>query len=169
MLKLAYDFSVRAIRTFRGQPIAKAAERPFCEWREADLHREVSPAESSGELDRLSASIMSVANRYKHSRGRGFQDHLQGVAELLQRWEQDAMTVRIGLFHSAYSTQQYPYGLYSYHQREQLRALIGDDAERLVFLFCSHDRVDLYAQAVELAKGGAALPEDGLELRNALT
>jgi len=169
MLKLAYDFSNRAIRTFRGRPIASAAERPYCEWGEADLHREVSAAVSSNELDRLGASILSVANRYKHSRGRGFQDHLQGVARLLQRWEQDALIVQIGLFHSAYSTQQYPYGLYGYQQRDQLRALIGDDAERLVFLFCSHDRVDLYAQAVELAKAGATLPRDGLEVRNALT
>ncbi len=169
MLKLAYDFSRRAISTFRGRPVANAAERPFCEWCEEDLHREVSPAVPSSELDRLGSSILSVANRYKHSRGRGFQDHLRGVAELLQRWYQDALTVRIGLFHSAYSTQQYPYGLYSYEQRDKLRALIGDDAERLVFLFCSHDRVDLYAQAVELAKAGATLPRDGLDLRNALT
>lgn len=169
MLKLAFDFSTRAISTFRGQPIASAAERPFCEWGEADLHRKVAPAVSSNDLDRLGASILSVANGYKHSRGRDFQDHLQGVAGLLQRWEQDALTVQVGLFHSAYSTQQYPYGLYSYQQRDKLRALIGHDAERLVFLFCSHDRVDLYAQTVELAKAGKTLPQDGLELRNAFS
>ncbi|PKL96633.1 MAG: hypothetical protein CVV18_00930 [Gammaproteobacteria bacterium HGW-Gammaproteobacteria-8] len=169
MLKLAYDFTRRAITTFRGQPIANAAERPFCEWGAGDLDPDLSSAGLSDDFDRLGASILGVASRYKHSRGRAFQDHLQGVARLLQRWEQDALIVRIGLFHSAYSTQQYPYGLYGYEQRDELRALIGHDTERLVFLFCSHDRVDLYAQAVELAKAGETLPEDGLELRNALT
>lgn len=169
MLKLAYDFSRRAISTYRGQPIASSEELRHCEWSAADLQADVSPAVAANELDRLSDSVLALANNYKHSRGRGFQDHLQGVAGLLQRWDQDALTVQIGLFHSAYSTQQYPYGLYGYAQREDLQALIGRDAERLVFLFCSHDRVDLYAQAVELTKAGATLPEAGLRLRNALT
>lgn len=169
MLKLAYDFSRRAISTYRGQPIAAADEQSACEWRKADLDAQVSPAVVSNELDRLSDSVLAIADNYQHSRGRGFQDHLQGVAGLLQRWGQDALIVQIGLLHSAYSTQQYPYGLYSYAQRDELRDLIGRDAERLVFVFCSHDRVDLYAQAVELAKAGATLPADGLVLRNALT
>ena len=46
---------------------------------------------------------------------------------------------------------------------------MGVDGERLVFVFCTHDRVDLYAQVVELARRGQTLPADGLLLRNALT
>jgi len=169
MLKLAYDFSRRAVATFRGQPIAALDDRQNCEWRAADLIAEVSPAVGVNDYDQLADSVLSIANNYKHSRGRDFQDHLQGVAGLLVRWQQEPLIVQIGLLHSAYSTQQYPYGLYSYAEREKLAELIGADAERMVFLFCSHDRVDLYAQAVELCKRGMALPGEGLLLRNALT
>ena len=169
MLKLAYDFSRRAVSTLRGQPIATTEDRQSCEWRAEDLSAEVSSAVRVNDFDQLADSVLKVANNYKHSRGRDFQDHLQGVAGLLVRWQQEPLIVQIGLLHSAYSTQQYPYGLYSYAEREKLAELIGKDAERLVFLFCSHDRVDLYAQAIALCKRGQALPEDGLVLRNALT
>ncbi len=169
MLKLAYDFSRRAVATFRGQPIATPEDRQSCEWRSEDLKAEISPAVRVNDYDQLADSVLKVANNYKHSRGRDFQDHLQGVAGLLVRWQQEPLIVQIGLLHSAYSTQQYPYGLYSYAEREKLAELIGPDAERLVFLFCSHDRVDLYSQAIGLCKRGQVLPDEGLVLRNALT
>lgn len=169
MLKLAYDFSRRAITTLRGQPIVAAANADGCSWLPDDLVSGLSGVVHSNELDRLNDEVLSRANSYKHSRGRDFQDHLQGVAGLLMRWNQDPLTVQTGLFHSAYSTQQYPYGLYSYAQRQELQALIGKDGERLVFLFCSHDRVDLYAQALAMARAGEKLSSEGLRLRNALT
>ncbi len=169
MLKLAYDFSRRAITTLRGLPIADLDQSASCSWQPEDLAPELSAVVQTNELDRLSQDVLARADNYTHSRGRGFQDHLQGVAGLLQRWSQDPLTIQTGLFHSAYSTQQYPYGLYSYAQRNQLQALIGKDGERLVFLFCSHDRVDLYAQAVQIVRSGQALSAEGLRLRNALT
>ena len=169
MLKLAYDFSRRAITTLRGRPIADAEQSQWCDWQPEDLAPELSAVVQTNELDKLSEDVLALADNYKHSRGRGFQEHLQGVAGLLLRWSQDPLTIQTGLFHSAYSTQQYPYGLYSYAERDQLQALIGKDGERLVFLFCSHDRVDLYAQAVQLVRTGETLSAEGLRLRNALT
>jgi len=169
VLKLAYDFTRRAVTTWRGQPIVEASELQACSWQTDDLAPGLSAVVQSNELDRLSASVLQRADNYKHSRGRGFQDHLQGVAGLLMRWQQAPLTIQTGLFHSAYSTQQYPYGLYSYAQRHELQALIGIDGERLVFLFCSHDRVDLYAQALALVRAGETLSSVGLRLRNALT
>ena len=169
MLKLAYDFSRRAVSTLRGLPIAQEAERADCEWREVDLNADISPVVRTNDFNQLSDSVLGVANNYKHSRGRGFQDHLQGVAGLLLRWQQEPLIVQVGLLHSAYSTQQYPYGLFSYAERFKLAELIGPDAERLTFIFCSHDRVDLYAQAIALCKRGVGLPDEGLVLRNALT
>ena len=169
MLKLAYDFSRRAITTLRGRPIAAVQQSQWCEWHPEDLTPELSAVVQTNELARLSDDVLALADNYKHSRGRGFQDHLQGVAGLLTRWKQNPLTIQTGLFHSAYSTQQYPYGLYSYRERSQLQALIGKDGERLVFLFCSHDRVDLYAQAVQLVRAGETLGAQGLRLRNALT
>ncbi len=169
MLKLAYDFTRRAVTTWRGQPIVDASEQQACTWRADDLAPGLSAVVQSNELDRLNASVLQRADNYKHSRGRGFQEHLQGVAGLLMRWQQAPLTIQTGLFHSAYSTQQYPYGLYSYTQRHELQSLIGVDGERLVFLFCSHDRVDLYAQALALVRAGETLSAQGLRLRNALT
>ena len=169
MLKLAYDFSRRAITTLRGQPIVDDIERSHCEWREEDLKDALVPAIKQNDYGSLTSSVLAVADNYKHSRGRGFQEHLQGVAALLERWHQEPLVVQIGLLHSAYSTQQYPYGLFSYADRDKLAELIGPTAERLVFLFCSHDRVDLYSQAISLCKTGQVLPEEGLLLRNALT
>lgn len=169
MLKLAYDFSRRAITTWRGQPIVATRDVQACSWQVEDLAPGLTAAVQSNELDRLNDSVLQRADNYKHSRGRDFQDHLQGVAGVLLRWKQEPLTVQTGLLHSAYSTQQYPYGLYSYAQRHELQALLGRDGERLVFLFCSHDRVDLYAQALALVQAGRTVGPEGLLLRNALT
>ncbi|MEM7218431.1 MAG: DUF6817 domain-containing protein [Pseudomonadota bacterium] len=169
MLKLAYDFTSRAIMTLRGKPIVGPAERPACSWQPSDLAGASVLHAPQNELTALREDLFATAARYKHSRGRAFTEHLEGVAKLLTAWDQPAGIVQTGLLHSAYSTQQYPYGLFDYGGREELARLVGDDAERLVFLFCSHDRVDLYAQALDLAREGRALPDAGLVLRNALT
>ena len=168
MLKLALDFSSRALKTLRQQPIASQAERWHCEWTAADLAPDVDVA-GANDPGELGVLVREQASRFQHSRGRAFTDHLDGVGALLSRWSQPALVVQTGLYHSAYSTQQYPYGLYSYTDRDALREVLGRDGERLVFLFCSHDRVDLYAQAVALAERREPLPEEGLTVRNALT
>lgn len=169
MLKLAYDFSARAVKTLRQLPIADEGSRELCEWQADDLPQQLAQVAPTNDLTQLRDDVVARAGQYKHSRGRDFTTHLEGVAGVLQRWDRSPLVIQTGLFHSAYSTQQYPYGLYDHTQREQLRAVLGVDGERLVFVFCTHDRVDLYAQAVQLAKAGAALPSEGLVLRNALT
>lgn len=169
MLKLAYDFSARAVKTLRGQPIASPATRAICEWQAADLAGQVELAAPVNDLTQLRDDVVARAGQYKHSRGRDFTTHLEGVAAVLHRWNSAPLVIQTGLFHSAYSTQQYPYGIYDHTQRDQLRRVLGETGERLVFVFCTHDRVDLYDQAIRLARSGATLPADGLMLRNALT
>ena len=169
MLKLAYDFSARAIQTMRHMPIADEATRGVCEWQPEDLVGKLDGVVPTNDLTHLRDDVVARAGRYKHSRGRDFTVHLEGVAGVLQRWQRTPLVIQTGLFHSAYSTQQYPYGIYDHTQREQLESVLGADGERLVFLFCTHDRVDLYAQAVGLARAGQTLPAEGLLLRNALT
>ena len=169
MLKLAYDFSARAIRTLRHVPIADIETRTACEWQNEDLSTGLASFVPTNDLEHLRDDVVERAGRFKHSRGRDFKVHLEGVAAVLMRWNCAPLVVQTGLFHSAYSTQQYPYGIYDHTQREQLISVLGTDGERLVFVFCTHDRVDLYAQVVELARAGQPLPAEGLRLRNALT
>lgn len=169
MASLALDFAARALTTALARPIAAPAQRADCRWQTADLQSANPEVYAPNELPPLRALINAEASKYRHSRGRAFSEHLHGVAGLLERWGAPALAVEAGLCHSLYSTQQYPYGLYAYSERAEVRSLLGAPLERLVFLFCSHDRVDLYGQAVELARAGRVLPEQGLTLRNALT
>jgi len=169
MLQLAFDFTARAVQTFRGLPIARESDRDACSWQAADLAPALAAVVPANDLSRLRDDVVARAGHYRHSRGRAFTTHLEGVGAVLATWGQPPLVVQTGLYHSAYSTQQYPYGLYTYAARDELRQILGADGERLVFLFCSHDRVNLYAQVVTLARTGRRLPADGLILRNALT
>lgn len=168
-MTLAIDFAARAVTTALGRPIAPPTMRAHCEWREADTAPLPLAAGEAVSHGSLLGTIREQGAKYPHSRGRAFSDHLEGVSALLAHWQAPSLLVEGGLCHSIYSTQQFPYGLFDYSQRDQVRERLGSELERLVFLFCSHDRVDLYAQAIDLARAGRVLPASGLRLRNALT
>lgn len=169
MAQLVIDFTARALTTALARPIASASEVGHCGWQPEDFEIAPPQQERPAQREALPGLLKERAANYKHSRGRAFTEHLHGVSALLARWGAPAFIVDAGLCHSLYSTQQYPYGLYAHSDREQVQSILGLSLERLVFLFCSHDRVDLYGQVVELAKAGKCLPADGLTLRNALT
>jgi hypothetical protein len=112
---------------------------------------------------------LSAGRTFPHSRGRPFAIHLTGVHDILRAGKQPRPIALTGLCHSIYSTQQYPYGLRAYTERDAVRGVVGAPVEKLAFLFCSHDRVQLYEQALVLARNGQKLPAEGLRLRNCLT
>ncbi|MGH7985494.1 MAG: DUF6817 domain-containing protein [Candidatus Binataceae bacterium] len=62
--------------------------------------------------------------------------HLCGTHDLLQSWGNPRHVCLAGLFHGIYGTTVYPYRSASIRQRERIRAVIGADAEWLVYLFC---------------------------------
>jgi hypothetical protein len=64
-------------------------------------------------------------------------DHLTGTEALLKQWGLDKTTCDAGLFHSVYGTETFRTSLLSADQRKDVTDLIGADAERLAFLFCT--------------------------------
>lgn len=75
---------------------------------------------------------------HKHS---SFLDHLKGVWLMLAAWDQPQPICRLGLFHSAYSNSFVSMNLFDpKRDRDAVVELIGPEAERLVYGFCSIDR-----------------------------
>ncbi len=68
--------------------------------------------------------------------------HLQRTAARLESWADRAVVVA-GLFHAAYGTQGYPNALFELRAREELRGLIGDEAEAIVYAYCALDRAQV--------------------------
>lgn len=77
-------------------------------------------------------------------------DHLVRVHDLLTEWGADPELRLAGLCHAFYGTDGFPVALYGLDRREELAALIGAEAEELVYFYASCDRKATYA---ELADG----------------
>lgn len=75
--------------------------------------------------------------------------HLIRTEERLRSWGAPHFVALAGLAHAAYGTDGFPVALFELAEREHLRDLIGDDAEALVYLYCSCDRDLLYPQLGE--------------------
>jgi len=169
---LRREFFWRAIRTYFKIPLANKVERIVCQWTEADLAVDFTSLVGLPDASVNASEVLrklSAGKVHPHSRGRPFTTHLIDVHDLLRAWKRPSVVALTGLCHSVYSTQQYPYGLRRYTERDSVRELVGDSVEKLVFLFCSHDRVHLYEQVLKLAKSGRKIPAEGLLLRNCLT
>ena len=81
--------------------------------------------------------LMQVgATRMPHS-GRSLYEHLAGVSAILHQWGQPEHVDLAGMFHSVYSTSKYKNAVMPMSDRSRLRAVIGEDAERLVYLFAA--------------------------------
>ena len=71
-------------------------------------------------------------------------EHLRGTHDLLHSWGNDQAVCVGGLFHSIYGTQAYHTRSASLEDRQRIRAVIGERAERLAFLFCVSNRGEFY-------------------------
>jgi hypothetical protein len=114
----------------------------------------------------LDAMAEDGANAIWHKHGT-FRDHLLGVWRIAAAWRQEPEVCRLGLFHSAYSNSYVRMALFrldSPEGRERLRCLVGDEAERLIHLFCVIDRGELVAVPALLDGGGCA--SAGIEVRD---
>ena len=67
---------------------------------------------------------------------RGLFDHLLGTRQLLVDWGARPALCDAGLFHSIYSTEHYEQTAVALTRRDEVRQLIGEEAESLVWLFC---------------------------------
>jgi hypothetical protein len=72
--------------------------------------------------------------------GRTLRKHLIATAQLLEAWGNTQSVCNAGLFHSIYG-----HIAASLEYRTEIRAVIGDQAELLAYLFCTSDRKELLA------------------------
>ena len=67
-------------------------------------------------------------------------DHLVRTHDLLEVWGQPPEVCLAGLCHAAYGTDGFPQALLGLGDRPRLRAVIGEDAEQLVYDYGACDR-----------------------------
>lgn len=79
------------------------------------------------------------AGEFAHFNG-SLEEHLIGTEALLRRWRCAEHVCIAGLFHAAYGTAGYGEQLVSIELRDKVTALIGHEAESLVYLYCACDR-----------------------------
>lgn len=97
----------------------------------------------------LSVLTSSHAPLVWHKHG-NFLAHLRDVWVMLSAWEQPQAWCRLGLFHSAYSNSFVSMGIFDRSRdRGKLAALIGEEAEELVYKFCTIDRQSLEAAVLD--------------------
>src|SRR5579884_566902 len=74
---------------------------------------------------------------------KSFLAHLIGVYRVMAERGCDAELCRAGMFHSIYGTELFQGFKLPLEQRPEVRALIGERAERLAYLNCAMDRATL--------------------------
>jgi len=79
--------------------------------------------------------------------GRSLLDHLVGTHDLLQQWGNPEPVCLAGLFHSIYGTQIYKHQAVSILARNLVAHLIGDEAEKLAYIFCVQPRPKAFLDA----------------------
>lgn len=75
--------------------------------------------------------------------GRVFLEHLEGTAKLLQNMGCRQALIDAGLYHSIYGTEFFK--PWNSPTREEVKAVIGEEAEYLAWVFCKLDRKKLSA------------------------
>lgn len=79
------------------------------------------------------------AGEFEHING-SLVKHLQGTAELLHHWGANDVLIKAGLYHAVYGTTGYAPSLISLDLRNKIAALIGQQAEETVYMYCACDR-----------------------------
>ena len=77
--------------------------------------------------------------------------HLQRVHALLAQWGARPEMQLAGLYHAFYGTDGFATALGSPSRRDDLAAIIGEEAERLVYFYASCDRRFSYPRLAERA------------------
>ncbi len=75
---------------------------------------------------------------------KSLEQHLCGTRDVLTAWHQPLRVCLAGFLHSGYSTDSFEHPLFDIGNRSQMRELIGKEAEKIVYVFCSIQRQDLF-------------------------
>jgi hypothetical protein len=97
--------------------------------------------------------VMSGTGNIVHDKRKGSRpllSHLIGTKELLQQagYSQDICTA--GLLHSVYGTNRFTIACIDPEQRQQVRAVAGEEAERLAWLFHAINRPRTLHKAIQI-------------------
>ncbi|MGV7241497.1 DUF6817 domain-containing protein [Caballeronia sp. M23-90] len=77
--------------------------------------------------------------------GRPLTAHLIETGRWLQKWGNSRTLVAAGTFHSIYGTEEFREKAVSIERRPEIKGMIGEEAEALVYLFCLADRNALFS------------------------
>ena len=80
-----------------------------------------------------------------HAGARSLLAHLVSSYEIVRRWEQATVIAHAALVHSVYGTDVYARPLLPLTRRHELITLVGEQAERLAYLFAVTPRDPLFA------------------------
>jgi hypothetical protein len=98
------------------------------------------------EKERIRALIVEAgADQAAHRRG-SLLAHLERTADWAERWQCSAELVTAALCHAVYGTDGLVGPLVGLDQRDRVRAVAGDQAERIVYRYASCDREFVYPQ-----------------------
>jgi hypothetical protein len=101
---------------------------------------------------RLTDFLVDLAvDKVGHS-GKSFLAHLIGVYCFMEARGCSEELCRAGMFHSIYGTEKFQGFALPVERRPEVRALIGERAERLAYLNCAMDRAS-FDRALEQAEG----------------
>src|SRR3954464_7942493 len=107
---------------------------------------------------------------------RSLLDHLLGTRQLLVEWGSRPALCDAGLFHSIYSTEHYEQTAVALTRRDEVRQLIGEEAESLVWLFCMMRRETFFLDlgkdrnpSVQHRETGEQIPLSGTQHQDLLT
>lgn len=111
------------------------------------------------DLDRQASERFLIergAERVPHPGGTLFA-HLKRVAVSLNTWSAPEHLELAGLCHAVYGTDGFGTALVHLGERERVRALVGSQAESIIYTYASVDRGFLYAQ---IGRGSRVLLRD---------
>jgi len=121
---------------------ARSLTRSCPELRSVLVFKTIDYSCLSKEVDFIFKHSINV----KHS-GKSFFEHLYRVSLLLEQFDQTKDVCAAGLYHSVYGTEHYQYDGSKNIKREEIKKLIGDYAESLVYEFCKlEDRMNILLQ-----------------------
>ena len=83
--------------------------------------------------------VAQGANRIEHPGGT-LLDHVTRVRALLEQWGARRALQSAGLCHAFYGTDGFHTALLDLSQRNELRHMIGEEVEQIVYLYASCDR-----------------------------
>ena len=119
---------------------------------------ESTPPELVKEWAEKDASLRSYIEEIvpavlDHNGDAAFDEHLKGVQAILRHWEAPEYLSNAGLFHSIYGTEAFQGFALPVSERDAIRTLIGEKAEKLAWVFCMLDRWSLDQQLLQWNEG----------------